>query len=174
MPGVALSAEGRAQAERVAERFVGRPIAAVVASPVQRAQETAAPIASRLGVAVLTEPGLEEIDFGAWTGASFTELDGRPEWMAWNTFRSAARCPGGETMLEAQARAVACVMALHRQYHGAELVLVSHQDVLRAVLAQFLGMPLDLLLRLGLDPGHRCVIDLADTGVRVDALNLPP
>ncbi len=174
MPGVGLSEEGRGQADRLAQTLAGLPVAAVVASPLQRAQETAAPIASRLGLAVATEPGLDEIDFGAWTGVAFAALEGHPEWDAWNRFRSSAACPGGETMLQAQARAVACMVRLHAVHPDAELVLVSHQDVLKSVLAHFLGMPLDLLHRIAFDPAHRAILTLFSDGVRVDALNLPP
>ncbi|GAC1347302.1 MAG: histidine phosphatase family protein [Acetobacteraceae bacterium] len=173
MPGVGLSEAGREQAERLAAALASRPIAAVVSSPLQRAQETAAPIAARLGLAVTTDPGLDEIDFGGWTGLEFSALDGRPEWDAWNRARSMAACPGGESMVAAQARALACVAQVRAIYPEQEVVLVSHQDVLKALLAHYLGVPLDLFHRISLDPAHRSVVVLSALDARVDGVNLP-
>ena len=174
MPGVGLSEEGRAQSEALAGSLAGRPIRAVVSSPLERAQQTAAPVAARFGLPVVTEPGLHEIDFGAWTGRTFAELEQDPAWGAWNRFRSVAPCPEGEGMLAAQARALAALRALQASHGEGEVVVVSHQDVLKALLSHFLGAPLDLLHRVGLDPAHRSVLVLYDEGARVEAMNLPP
>ncbi len=171
MPGVPLSNEGRAQAAVLAGTLAARPIRTVLSSPVQRAQETAAAIAARLGLPVLTDAGLDEIDFGAWTGAAFDDLDGQPAWDTWNRFRGFAPTPGGEAMAAAQARALAAVA--RAAAGGGEVVLVSHSDVLKAVLAHFLGMPLDLLHRIELAPASRSVLVLFDDGARVDGMNLP-
>lgn len=173
MLGVGLSEAGKRQAEELAAVLGTRPISAVVSSPLQRARETAAPIAARLGRAVAIEPGLNEIDFGAWTGRDFAELEADPAWQAWNRFRSTAPCPGGESMLAAQARAVHALVALRAAYPADEVVLVSHQDVLKALLAHVLGLPLDHLFRFSLDPAHRSVLLLWETDARVDAINLP-
>lgn len=174
MPGVALDAQGRAQAAGLASALAGRPIAAVVSGPLQRARETAEPIAARLGLAVRVEPGVDDIEFGAWTGAEFAALDGDPAWRAWNAHRSTAPTPGGETMLAVQARALAAVLRLHREHAGAELAVVSHADVVKAVLAHFLGVPLDLMHRIEVSPGSRSVLTLFDEGARIEAVNLPP
>ena len=173
MQGVALSAEGQAQAARLADATANLKVAAVIASPVQRAQETAAPVAARLGLAVETDPGLDELDFGNWTGAAFAELEGQPAWQAWNRARSFAPCPGGETMVQAQSRALACLARLRTRHPEAELVLVSHQDVLKSVLAHFLGVPLDLFQRIELAPASRSVVALYEEDVRIEAVNLP-
>ena len=173
MAGVALSAEGVEQAAGLAGRFGGMEIAAVLSSPVQRARETAGPIAASLGLGVVVEAGLDEIDFGAWTGCSFAALAGEPAWEAWNRFRSSAGCPGGETMLAAQARAVAAVLRAGTMFAGRAVVMVSHQDVLKAVLAHFLGASLDHLERFSLDPASCSVVTLFGDGVRVEGINLP-
>ncbi len=171
MPGVHLSAAGHAQAVALAEALAGEPVVAVVASPLERAQETAAPIAARHGLPVQTDPGLNEIDFGAWTGQPFAALAG-PAWDAWNQHRGIAPTPGGETMLEAQARAWAAVRRLAAAQPEGALVLVSHQDVLKAVLAQALGLSLDLLHRFDLAPASRSVLSVWSGGARVEGLNL--
>ena len=173
MEGVGLSDEGRAQAARLAATLGARPLAAVVSSPMQRARETAAPIAERAGVLVEIEPGLDEIDFGEWTGLAFAALDGRPEWEAWNRARGLAACPGGETMLAAQCRAADALHRIAAAQSGREIVLISHQDVLKAVAAHILGLPLDLMHRVALDPAHRIVITMSGRDARVEAVNLP-
>ncbi len=172
MPGVPLSAEGLAQAAALADALAARPIRAVLSSPVQRAQETAAPIAARHGLPVLTDAGLDEIDFGAWTGMTFDALVSDPAWDVWNRCRSLAPTPGGETMAAAQARALAAVARARTVVGDGEAVLVGHSDVLKAVLACLLGTPLDLLQRIELAPASRSTVVLWDGGGRVDGVNL--
>ncbi|MGI4941503.1 MAG: histidine phosphatase family protein [Janthinobacterium lividum] len=173
MPGVPLSAEGVAQAAALADALAARPIRAVLSSPVQRAQETAAPIAARHGLPVLTDAGLDELDFGAWMGMAFDALESDPAWAVWNRCRSLAPTPGGETMVAAQARVLAAVARVRAAVGDGEAVLVGHSDVLKAVLAHLLGTPLDLLQRIELAPASRSVVVLWDGGGRVDGVNLP-
>ena len=170
MGGVALSDEGRAQAAALGERFAQSGVRAVITSPVQRAQETAAPIAAALGLVAQIEPGLEEVDFGAWSGQSFAALARAPGWPAWNAARGLAATPGGETMLAVQARAVAAVMR-HAE-GGGVVVAVSHADVIKAVLAHVLGMPLDLLHRMEIAPASRSTVVIGSDFARVDGMNL--
>lgn len=175
MPGVSLNEDGRAQALRLADHFSKSPIAAVISGPLTRAQETAAPIAAALGLDVITDAGLDEIDFGDWTGMAFDALQGSVEWQAWNRFRGTAPTPGGETMLEALARALRILAHLRRAHPDGEVVLVSHQDVLKALLMHSLGAPLDLVHRIELAPASRSIMRVFDDGgVRVDGVNLPP
>ena len=145
--GHSLSDLGRKQAERVAAALVHRPIAAVVSGPLERTRETAAPLAARCGLEVSVDPDLDEIDFGEWTGMAFDALHALPQWRAFNSFRSTAPIPGGETMLMAQARGMAAVGRLRARFPDAEVAMVSHGDVIKAVLAHFLAVPLDLFAR---------------------------
>ena len=172
-PGHHLSPQGQREAEAVADDLAARPLALVVAGPLERAHETAAPIAGRHRLPVGQEPGFDEIAFGAWTGCRFAELEGRPEWVAFNQFRSVAPVPGGETMLAVQARAVTAMLRLRAAWPGAEIAVVSHADVLKAVLAALLGMPLDLCRRLEIAPASRSVVMLADTDAQVQGIGLP-
>ena len=171
MSGVPLSADGRAQAETLARRFAGTDVAAVVASPVQRAQETAAPVARALGLEVRGDAGFEEIDFGRWTGQRFEALDADPDWHAWNRLRSLARCPGGETMHAAQSRALAALARLRAEHGAATVLVVSHSDVLKAVLAPALGLSLDHLHRISIDPASVSTLLVFDADWRVEGLN---
>lgn len=169
-----LGPEGRLQAEAVADDLAERPLAAVIASPLERAQETAAPIAARHRLVVGTEPGLTEIDFGEWTGAPFEDLAHRVDWHAFNVFRSTALVPGGELMLQAQARALTALMRLRAAWPGREIAVVSHADVIKAILAHWLAVPLDLFHRLEIAPASRSIVVLHDTDAQVLGVNWPP
>jgi probable phosphoglycerate mutase len=173
MPDVPLNQDGRAQAAALAGHFAGRGITAVIASPMQRARETAAPIAAALGLKLLVEPRFDELDVGAWTGATFQDLHTDREWQAFNRFRSFAPVPGGETMLAVQARAVAAIGALRETHPDGEVVVVSHSDVVKSLLAYFLGVPLDLFRRLEITPASRSKLILYDDDARIDGINHP-
>jgi len=172
-PGHSLNPKGRAEADALAVSLAGRPIAAVVSSPLQRARETAAPIAERHGLPVAIEGDLDEIDFGEWTGLPIRDLHASPEWRSFNTFRSTAPIPGGETMVMAQARALAAILRLRSRYPEAEVVVVSHGDVVKALLAHFLAVPLDLMRRIEIGPASRSGLVVEDSDARIIGVNLP-
>lgn len=169
-----LSAEGIAQAERIAARFQASPPAAVITSPVQRAKETAEPIANRLGLPLQLDLAFAEIDFAGWTGKRFSELHGIPEWRAWNVFRGTAGIPGGETMHAVQGRALAALIRVAGGYPDAEVVIVTHADIIKGILAHFLGAPLDLMRRMDIGPGSTSLLRLYAEDAKVLAVNLPP
>ena len=174
--GVRLSQDGRAAAEALAAHFAdfasrARPVAAVYTSPLERARETAAPIAARLGLAATVLPAIAEIEFGSWSGRPFDDLGRDLGWQAWNSARSLARPPGGETMLEVQARAVDALEALAGSHPEGPVVLVSHGDVIKAALAHYLGVSLDHLLRFELDPGSVSILERDGAWARVACLN---
>ncbi len=143
----------------------------MLSSPARRALQTAAPIAARHGLPVLEAPGLIEIDFGAWRGRAFAELDGNPAWTAWNTRRSLGQPPGGETMLAVQARAVAALQSLAARYPNTELAVISHGDIIRSALLHLLGMPLDMIHRLRIDPASRSTVELTSEDAEVLCIN---
>jgi probable phosphoglycerate mutase len=148
-PGLHLSEVGRAQAEAVAARIGGltRRPSAVYASPLERAQETAAPIAKALRLRVRTTPGLVECDFGEWTGKRLAVLRRRPEWRAVISAPSTFRFPRGESFSEMQTRAWGAILDLGARHPGETVVAVSHADPIKAVVATALGVPLDLFQR---------------------------
>jgi probable phosphoglycerate mutase len=159
-PGLHLSDEGRAQAEAVAERISqlvggtsgGRGPVAVYASPLERTQETARPIARRLGLRVRSDRGLLECDFGAWTGGKLSDLAKKPEWATVQRYPSGFRFPDGESFLEMQARMTSALGRLVERHRGETVVAVSHADPIKAVVAQAAGTPLDLFQRLTVAP----------------------
>jgi probable phosphoglycerate mutase len=173
-PGVRLNAVGRAQAQAVADRLADEPIAAIYASPLERTQETAAPLASRLGVPVRAVNGLLEIDFGAWTGRTLEDLDADPAWGAWNRQRSLHRAPGGESMGEVQVRAVNAVEPIRAEHAGQAVALVCHGDVIKALVCHWLGLDLDHYDRFDIDPASITQVVVGDWGVKLLRLNERP
>jgi probable phosphoglycerate mutase len=170
-PGVHLNADGRKQAEQIAEALSTLPINAIYCSPLERACETASPWAAKVGLTLQIAEEFNEIDFGAWTNCAFAELEDVPEWKQWNCFRSSAVIPGGESMIAVQARALKKISELRTRC--GVIAVFSHGDVIRAVLAHFLSVPLDLFQRLQIDPGSTSLIEFDTTWVRVPCLNIP-
>ena len=169
--GTKLNEEGHAQAERLAARLAGVRLAAAYSSPLERARETAEPFARRLGVEVRISEAFNEIDFGEWTNRTLAELDAVDEWQRFNSFRGGTRIPGGELMLEAQARAVAGLENLRQQHREETIAVVSHGDIIRAVLAHYAGVHLDLFQRIEISPASVSVVAVDDYGPQVLLIN---
>ncbi|PJI95123.1 histidine phosphatase family protein [Luteimicrobium subarcticum] len=169
-PGVGLDDVGRDQAARTAERLAAVPLAAVVTSPLQRCEETARAILDRqLGspgeppLEMLVEPGITECDYGAWQGRPLKDLAGEPLWSTVQAQPSAVTFPDGESMAAMQARSVMAVRAHDatvREQHGhaAVWVAVAHGDIIKAVLADALGMHLDLFQRIAVGPASVSIV----------------
>jgi broad specificity phosphatase PhoE len=171
MPGWHLNANGKQQVAKLAERLARLPIRAVYASPLERAIETAEPIARVHGLAVQPVDDLGEVHMGSWQGLSMAELDRREDWRKFNTYRGGARPPGGEMMIEVQTRIIRELHCLEER-HPAEIVaVVSHGDPLRSAAAYYLGIPLDLMLRFEIAPASVTAVEVADWGPRVLCLN---
>jgi broad specificity phosphatase PhoE len=171
-PDITLSTEGRGQASALADRLQRMPLDAIHASPVQRAQETAQALAERHpGLTVQTMPALNELDFGDWSGRAFVELAGDPRWATWNESRSSAVAPNGESMAEAQQRAWAHVEATALAAPGATIAMVSHCDIIRALVARVLGLSLDHYGRFDVDPASCTRLAVGDWGAKVLSLN---
>jgi broad specificity phosphatase PhoE len=174
MPGVRLNAAGEAEALRLAERFRPERIAAVYSSPLERATQTAAPIAAALGLSVDTDEEINELDLGDWTGAAFGDLSEKQDWQWWNAARGQHRPPGGETMLEVQVRISRWLEVVRRRFPEGEVVAVSHGDVIKAALAFVLGLSLDHHDRLEVDPGSINMIQTGEWGLKVLRVNEVP
>lgn len=170
-PDIALSSDGMWQASALADRLGGKPIAAVHTSPVQRAQETARTVAERHELAPEVMPALDELDFGDWSGRAFVELEDDPNWSTWNEARSTAVAPNGESMIEAQARAWRHVELTALSFPGETVAMVSHCDIIRAVVAQVLGLSLDHYGRFDIDPASVTRLAVGDWGAKVLSLN---
>ena len=147
--GLHLSDTGRQQAERAAERLkVLTKVDAIYASPLERAKETAAPIAKALGLRTSIDKGLLECDFGDWTGGELKKLMKKPEWSTVQRAPSTFRFPNGESFTEMQTRMVGAVDRLRAEHRGGVVVCVSHADPIKAVLTHAMGTHLDLFQRI--------------------------
>jgi probable phosphomutase (TIGR03848 family) len=172
-PGLHLSAGGRAQAERVASVLAEldpRPTA-VYASPLERARETAAPIARALGVRVRAERGLLELDIGEWTGMSLKRAARRREWTLVQRWPAGFAFPGGESFAALVERATDAIGRLVETHPGETIVAVSHADPIRALVATAAGVPLDLFQRLSVSTCSVSAVRYGPEGPRVLCVN---
>ena len=170
-PDGGLSPVGHAQVTQLAAWLSALPLAAVIASPRGRTQETAHAIAAAHGLDVLTNTGFDEIDFGDWTGRTFASLQGEPAWDAWNVHRATGSTPGGESMTGAQDRAWLALTAVAEQYSGALVAVVTHCDIIRALVCRVLGLSLDRILSFDADPASVTRVQVGDWGARLTGLN---
>lgn len=171
MPGVPLNEEGRRQAQSLAQRLAMLPIAAIYCSPVERARQTAELMAKVLLLSTVASDDFMELDFGEWTGANFDRLSTETSFQHFNTFRSNSRIPGGETMLEAQLRIVKGMQALCEKHEGQTVAIVSHSDMIKAAVAYYAGIPLDLFQRIEISPASVSVIELYQETARLLVIN---
>lgn len=171
--GVSLTPAGQAEAARLGTRLHGAGVTRVECSPLDRTRDTAVAIAAACGLAApAAVEALIEIDLGEWTGRAFDSFGDDPAWRAWNEHRGTARIPGGETMAQAQARIVGHLRATAATIVAGEVVaMVSHSDMIRAAVADILGLPLDHLLRFDIDPASVTAIAAGAWGARVMTLN---
>jgi probable phosphomutase (TIGR03848 family) len=165
LPGVRLDEVGTEQAARTAARLGAVPLAALVTSPLERCRDTARTIARAHPARpkVATDRGLTECDYGEWQGRPLKELAREKLWATVQSQPSAATFPGGESMAAMQARAVgavrrrdAAVEAEHAA--GAVWAVVTHGDLVKSILADALGMHLDLFQRIQVDPASISIV----------------
>lgn len=173
-PGVHLNEKGRRQAAAVAERLAKLPITAVYSSPVTRCMETAEYIAAALGQEIGELADVGEVRFGKWEGKKLKKLSKKKKWRNVQFFPSRFRFPQGEAMREVQFRAIQALETLSERYPEKDdiIVVVSHSDVIRLILAHYLGTHIDLFQRIMIFPAALSVLDLPKNGaVRVVRLN---
>ena len=171
-PGLHLSDEGRRQADAAADRLGKLPkLVAVYASPLERARETAQPIARTRGIAVRIERDLAELDIGEWTGLSIKRACRKPEWEIIQRHPSGFRFPGGESYVEMQTRMTTTLGRLVARHPGEVIAAVSHADPIKAVVAHALGTPLDLFQRIVIAPASVSAILYRPEGPAVLTVN---
>jgi broad specificity phosphatase PhoE len=168
-PGIHLNDLGRQQAEDLAAHLSGLSIDAVCSSPLERARETAEPLARRLNLEIQITDEFNEVNVGDWANRTFADLNSLPEWRNWNSCRSGTAPPNGEHMLDVQARIVTALGRLRDRYSC--VAVFTHGDVIRAALLHFLGMHLDLLFRFQIDPGSVSVVQMHQHCAVVRTLN---
>lgn len=173
--GIHLNKEGQAQVILLAEKLKGAPIKAVYSSPLERAIETAQPIASGLGLEIIPRAGLTETEIGEWADKTVKQLRRLKLWKSIQNSPSSARFPGGESIVEAQFRFTQEISALCQLHEAKDFfVCVSHADPIKLGVAYFLGLPLDFFQRLSISPASVTTLLMGDMGVRLMTLNYSP
>ncbi len=172
MDGVRLGEAGHAEVRGAAEHLQHEPLAAVVSSPLERCRQTATAVAHLHSVDVDVDPAFVELDFGDWTGLSFDELEQDPRFEPWNSRRSLNRPPNGESLGEAQMRAVRGLESLMKRFPDQTVAVVSHSDIIKALAAHILGLNLDFYHRFDVDPASITTLVLGDWGAKLIRLNV--
>ena len=170
--GLHLADSGHSQARNVAERLaVLKRLDAIYASPLERARETAAPLAKARSMSVRIDRGLLECEFGDWTGAELKDLMKKPEWATVQRYPSGFRFPGGESFAEMQTRMSSTVKRLAAAHVGGVIACVSHADPIKAVIADALGTHLDLFQRISISTCSVSAIAYGPSGPNVLCVN---
>jgi probable phosphomutase (TIGR03848 family) len=164
-PGIDLSDEGRRQAAALADRLAGLPVSAVFASPIERTTQTATAVAERHNLVVQPLAGVLEADYGEWTGQKLADLAKTDLWKVVQRAPSRASFPGGESLAAMQARMVAALDTLVAEQAGKLLVVVSHADPIKAAIAHYTGVHLDLFQRIVVSPASVTAFEFASFGV---------
>ncbi|MCA1899726.1 MAG: histidine phosphatase family protein [Chloroflexi bacterium] len=175
LPGVRLNERGQKQAQALGEALKDAPLKAVYSSPLERAMETAAPIASARGLRIIPEPDLMDTDVGKWQGRSWKVLRLTKAWQVVQRSPSRFRFPDGESFPETQVRVVNVLERIIRSHKPQDIVAaVFHADPIKLAAAHFLGMPLDNFQRLGCDTGSVTALQIGETGASLIRLNQRP
>lgn len=176
--GVSLDETGTRQAAHTAERLASVPLAKIVSSPLERCQQTAQYISDQQASPspILTAEDITECDYGVWQGNKLSDLAVQELWSKVQSTPSAVAFPEGESMAGMQARAVAEIRRLDAQVeseHGVQAVwvAVSHGDIIKSVLADALGMHLDLFQRINVGPASVSIIHYGSGAPRVHSVN---
>jgi probable phosphoglycerate mutase len=171
LPGIDLTDEGVAQARRAGERLAALPVAKVYASPIERTMQTAAEVARPHSLEVAVCDGVIEAEYGEWSGQKLSDLAKTDEWKVVQAAPSRASFPGGESLREMQARVVAALDALVAAHRHETIVVVSHADPIKAAIAHYTGVHLDLFQRLHVSPASITVFDFHPFGVMLVKYN---
>lgn len=172
LDGIHLSDEGVAEAEAAAEMLASVKFRAVYASPIDRTLETARIIAARQDLDVETRRGLLEVDYGAWTNRSVKSIARTKLWSQVQRWPSGARFPSGESLRDVQRRALDELDGIRAEHPRSTVCCVTHAEVIRLVVADYLGIHLDLFQRIIVGPASTTIVTVGDDGPRVVAVNL--
>jgi probable phosphoglycerate mutase len=161
------------QPKKQPQKQMAAPVWKLYSSPMERAVETAEPIAQALGLEIVIRPGLLETNCGDWAGMTVKSLRRRKIWREVQSNPSQFRFPGGETFVECQQRIVGEIEFLRTQHAPWDTVIcVSHADPLKLLVAHYLGLPFDNFQRLAIDPASITILHLNESGIRLLALNV--
>jgi probable phosphomutase (TIGR03848 family) len=175
LPDVHINNKGRQQAQALADKLASAPIKAIYSSPLERAMETAEPLAKALKLEVVSLPGLLETDCGEWQGQSIKKLRRYKLWQSVQQRPALFHFPGGEWIGECQHRMVQVIETLRLQHSPQDLLACfSHADPIKQVIAYYLGLPLDSFQRLSIDTASITALQVTESGSRLIMLNYNP
>lgn len=169
--GISLDERGRAEAERLAERFRSVRLTAIYSSPLERAMQTVEPLASAQRLPITPSEGLVEMDAGTWTGRTLATLRKRVAWKDVQVAPSSFRFPGGESFAEARERVVAEIRRIARRHRRGRVAIASHGDIVRIALCHFTGAPIDRFQSSVIDTASVSVVYLHGDVPRVMLVN---
>jgi len=170
-PGISLNDEGRDQAARLAEWLEPVPLEAIYSSPLERAVETAEPIARSHGMEVMIRDSIGESRYGELDGKPIEEIFKTPLWEKWRMNPSRTRFPGAETTYEVQVRVVSELEQILQEHPEGNIAVVSHADPIRVAVAHYIGLPLDLVFRIWVSPASVTTMRFGEWGPRLTHLS---
>ena len=174
-PDVHLNERGQSQAQALADALKEVPIKAIYSSPLERAVETATPIAAARELEIQNEAGLLETNVGKWQGRSLAALRLQKHWKVVQNAPSRAQFPEGETFYECQTRIVTALDSISRKYKPQDIVAcVFHADPIKLAVAHYIGLPLDHFQRLSCDTGSLTALYVNESGANLIKLNQRP
>ena len=168
---VGLSSRGFERANRLAQYLKGLPIHGLWSSPLSRAVQTASPIAEQLATPIQLAESLNELDYGRWTGCSFSELGSHPDWRTFNLQRDRAQIPGGESILAVEQRVVEQVRRWTREYEGKCIVAVTHAEIIRIAVLREFGLSSNCYDRIEINPCSVTIMRWEAARARMICLN---
>jgi len=181
IPGIPLSLEGRAEAAALGEALSSVRLAGIVTSPIQRCRETVEAIVTGRSATTPSRPTpreeerLSEVDYGNWSGKELRHLAKDPLWSVVQRQPSAMQFPKGEALQVAAARGAAAIREWDARFKEDDIWLAaSHGDIIKAIVADALGTPLDLFQRITIDPASITVIRYGKERPRVLSVNETP
>ncbi|HJP65581.1 MAG TPA: MSMEG_4193 family putative phosphomutase [Actinomycetota bacterium] len=169
--GIHLSETGLRQAQQLADRLIGVPLAAVYSSPLERCTETAQVLAQPRGLEVAPMPEVVEVDYGRWTGRPLAQLTRTALWKRVMMAPSTVRFPDGERLDEVQHRSVAALSSMASRHPKRTVAVVTHAEVIRLALAHFSGVHIDLFQRWVIHPASVSAVGLGDGMPRLLRVN---
>jgi probable phosphoglycerate mutase len=170
-PGVHLNPYGRQQAAALGKRLAETKLSAIYASPMERTVETAQAIVQHHQLDIQVKPGLVEVDYGEWMGEPLKKLSKNKSWPIIQFYPSGAGFPGGETMYTMQTRCVHEINSLVAQHPGETIAVVGHADLIKAAVAHYLGVHLDLFQRIVISTASITAISFGLMAPRVLVVN---
>lgn len=170
-PGISLNEEGQRQAASLAKWLAPAPLGAVYSSPLERAVETAQPIAAAHDLEVQIREDLKDTGCGELTGQTLEEIMKTDWWNEFLAFPSRTRFPGGETLYEVQTRVVRELERILQAHPEGNVAVVAHGDVIAVSVARYVGLPLDLVRRIRVSPASLTILRFGEWGPRLTHLN---